>query len=311
MARASERVRARLNALEPANLRFKHARRYQWARWITLTASWAFIVGIPLLQAARLERESAGLFGGRALPVSVGEQVVGAPTSLHVLGIEFIDPLAAAGVALSGGASWALAFGALVPIVLVGVFGRFFCSWLCPYATLVAVSNAARALLAKLGLRPHDAALPKRTNLVVLGGLLIATVLTGSQLALLVYPPAIVGREVWRLVYFGALGSGAAIIAVLFTFDTFVSRTGTCRYLCPGGAVFTLLGHWSPFTIVRDSKRCTDCTLCDVVCPMAQRPMTDNVTSGCDRCARCVAVCPTKALRIQRSPAHRSVSSKR
>ena len=38
--------------------------------------------------------------------------------------------------------------------------------------------------------------------------------------------------------------------------------------------------------------------LCDVVCNLGQRPMTDQLDSGCERCGKCIAACPTDALKL-------------
>ena len=133
---------------------------------------------------------------------------------------------------------------------------------------------------------------------VVLVAVLAASTLLGVQFLPLVYPPSILGREAFRLVFFGSLSLGAVVIGGAFLFDTFVSRAGTCRTLCPGGAMFSLLGSASLLRVVRDPPKCTDCTVCDVVCNLGQRPMTDQLDNSCERCGKCVAACPTDALKF-------------
>jgi ferredoxin-type protein NapH len=103
---------------------------------------------------------------------------------------------------------------------------------------------------------------------------------------------------VFRAVYQGTLGAGALLLLGGFVFDTFISRAGVCRHLCPGGAAFRIFGYFSPVTVRRTPASCTDCTLCDQVCNMQQAPMTDRIDSGCDRCGKCVAACPTDALSL-------------
>ena len=91
---------------------------------------------------------------------------------------------------------------------------------------------------------------------------------------------------------------GLGVLGLALSFDVLVSRAGFCRYLCPGGALFRLIGWRSKVRVLREESKCTDCTACDVVCNLLQSPMTDQTDSGCERCAKCVAVCPTRALTI-------------
>jgi ferredoxin-type protein NapH len=207
-----------------------------------------------------------------------------------VLGLQFVDPVALA-------AAGRISLFVLPGVVLVAFLGRFFCAWICPYAALLAASNAMRWWLEKLGFKPLDLKLPKRTSWLVLAAVLL---FGGSQWLLFFYPPSVIGRQVFHAVYFGGLTFGAVAVLGAFAFDTFLSRAGFCRSLCPGGAMYSLAGAFSPITVRVNRDACTACTACDVVCNMGQSPMTGQVDEGCDRCGKCVASCPTKALRFGR-----------
>lgn len=292
--------------LEPGALVLRRARRYQRVRRAVLACS---VLGVLLAPAWHLARDSAlgsGLAGegpwaelARRLPLAGAEPLIlGAPWTIALLGVEFLDPLAAAGLLAARSLGWKAALGVLPVLVLLVTLGRFFCGWLCPYLPILAVSNAARSLLTRLGYRPPDIRLPRPLGLGVLAALLIGTAISGSQLAPLVYPPSIIAREVFRVVFQGTLGVGALVVLGAFAFDTLVSRAGFCRSLCPGGALFSLLSWRSRVVVKREPARCTDCTACDVVCNLGQQPMTDQLDSGCERCGKCIAVCPTLALRF-------------
>jgi ferredoxin-type protein NapH len=295
----------------------RRARRLLLIRRACLGISFAFAILVPLSHALTNAHEN----GVRDAPWA-RVPLLGAPWSVSLFGLEILDPLAFLGLAAARALSWPVVIGAIPALVLTVFLGRYFCSWLCPYAVLVGLHHPLRAALTRLGVPVKDIQLPPRTALFVLAGVLVVTAVTANQVAALVYPPALIGRALFKFVTAGTFGVGGAVLASVFLFDTFVSRAGFCRSLCPGGAVFRLLAWRSPVTVVRTESLCTSCTLCDVVCNMGQSPMTDRVQAGCDRCGRCESACPTGALdlvaiaRRQRtpptpSPAPKSVGGER
>ncbi len=290
----------------------RRLRLYQWARRLSLAATWLFLLAIPLWHlrdaAATSGLSTSGSWAvlARLLAPGTPPPLLGAPWTVRLFGIEFLDPLAGLGVLLARAPTAAVLWGLVPTVVLVAVLGRFFCGWMCPYRPLLAVSNAARALLARLGLAPRDAPLPRRLAFVSLGTLLLVTLLAASQVAPVFYPPAVLGRSVLRAVVLGGLGVGALLVLLAFLFDTLVARAGFCRYLCPGGALMTLLGSPSPIRVVRDAEACTRCGRCDQVCNLLQNPSLGEVGAGCERCGLCIDACAPDALRFAlRAPALR------
>lgn len=295
----------------PADLFLRRSLGYQRVRRACLSLSLLWVVLVPLWHLERNVAESSGVGGGDRwstlaawLPHPTSRPLLGAPWAAELLGLELLDPLAAAGLFAAGSCDWGIVLGLLPALLLVLLLGRFFCGWLCPYLPLLAASNGARAILRRLGFPLPDLKLSRNISYLVLAALLLGTAVGGVQLIPLVYPPALIGREVFRSIFFGALGSGALLLLAAFLFDTLVSRAGFCRSLCPGGALFSLLGAASPLRVRRQRPACTDCTLCDLVCNLGQQPMTDKLDMGCERCGRCIAVCPTGALKLElRRPA--------
>lgn len=289
-------------ALQPLDITLRHARRYQWVRRAFLGFSVALTFVLPLWHLHALDVEGAGIAAdsrwakvAQAMP-DQPPPFVGAPTSVWVGVLELVDPLESLAVALFQGLSWNWVWTVLPGVVLVVLLGRFFCGWACPYLPILAAANAARWVLTRLGVPLKDVQVPRSTSRVVMVGMLVVGALTGAQLVPLIYPPAIIGREVFRAVFYGSLGAGALVVTGAFLFDTFVSRAGFCRSLCPGGAMFSVLANLSPIRVHNDRSKCTDCTVCDVVCNLGQSPMTNRLDAGCERCGKCIASCPTEAL---------------
>ena len=79
-------------------------------------------------------------------------------------------------------------------------------------------------------------------------------------------------------------------------FDLLVSRRGFCRYLCPGGALYSLLGRYRLVRIRRIVETCNDCAKCNAVCEFELDPLRDGFGQECNNCSACIAVCPTDAL---------------
>jgi ferredoxin-type protein NapH len=293
--------------LQPLDITLRHGRRYQLIRKLFLGFSVLLTFILPLWHLHRLDIEGAGVaHDSRWATVAASfpnapPPFTGAPTSLWVWLVDLVDPLEALGVALFHGIDANWLWTVLPGVVLVVLLGRFFCGWACPYLPILAASNAARWLLSRLGVPLLDVRVPRVTSRVIAVGLLVLGSLLGTQLVPLIYPPAIVSREVFRAVFYGSLGAGSLVVLGAFLFDTFVSRAGFCRSLCPGGAVFSVMSNLSPIRVVREKEKCTDCTVCDVVCNLGQLPMTDRLDSGCERCGKCIASCPTKALSFRLS----------
>ncbi len=77
-----------------------------------------------------------------------------------------------------------------------------------------------------------------------------------------------------------------------------------CRFACPFGAVWGLVGRFGFFRIRAQSERCVACGTCDSVCDMGV-PMSSMAphkgtirTTECMGCGRCVTACPRGVLEI-------------
>ncbi len=84
----------------------------------------------------------------------------------------------------------------------------------------------------------------------------------------------------------------------------FVSRRFWCRYLCPLGAMISLLGRVAPFARKVNSD-CNLCGKCETACPFEAVGDDPHKTrhGECTRCYRCSGVCPQDAIsfRVGRS----------
>jgi len=212
-------------------------------------------------------------------------------------GIQISDPLAVVSqIAASQKFYWPFILTALIPVILTIFFGRFFCGWLCPATLIYELNSNLSDRLKGGGMKLFNFQLGRRFKYVILIIGLITMTLVGSLLTAIIYPPAIIGRELYMAISQGGLGIGVVIFSGTLLFDFFLVRRGFCRYICPGGALYSLLGRYRIFRIRRVAENCNDCTKCNAVCELGLDPMNDNFGQECSNCTACIAICPTEAI---------------
>ena len=212
-------------------------------------------------------------------------------------GLQLSDPLAAIGqTAASLSLYWPFLLTTMIPVVLTVLFGRFFCGWICPATFVYELNSNLAGWLHWAGIRLGNRCFDSRLKYLVLALGLALSAATGSVVVAAIYPPAIIGREIYYAVALGGFGAGAIFFLVTLLFDLLVARRGFCRYLCPGGALYALLGRYRLLRIRRIVESCNDCGKCNAVCEFALDPMRDDFGQECNNCTACLAICSTNAM---------------
>ena len=195
----------------------------------------------------------------------------------------------------------AIFFG--LAILSTALFGRFFCGWACH---LVAVQDACRWLLEKLGLRPRAVNLGPLglVPLVVFVYMFLAPLLPRIEqgLGLGIAHSEFTTEGFWDTFP----GFEMALLTFLvggFLMVWFLGAKGFCTYACPYGAVFGIADQLAPVRI-RVTDACEGCGHCTAVCTSNVRVHQEVrdwkaiVDPGCMKCLDCVSVCPKDALYV-------------
>lgn len=205
------------------------------------------------------------------------------------------------------------------------IFGRVYCSTVCPLGTLQDIS--ARAV--RLGRRGHEKVYhyqqPSTVSRVAFLALLVVSLATGMILIPSVIEPSAAFIRICAgffnpMLKFAvrALGNAgiyshyaaiavttsvAASIAATFLFAvvTVVSahsgRT-LCNSVCPIGTILGFVSRYSIFQINIDTDKCTQCRRCEYVCKAHCINMADHTvdSSRCVACFDCINVCRDDAI---------------
>jgi len=188
-------------------------------------------------------------------------------------------------------------------ILLVSfLFGKAFCSWLCPIGFI-------SEMIGDFGERVYKKIFKRRIHLprwidyplrslkyLLLGFLFYSVFFLMSRLAVQAFldSPYNIVADLKMYHFFADLSHTALIVlAVLFVLSILI-RNFWCRFLCPYGALLGLASFLSPHKITRNPVSCTDCGLCAKACPSYIKVDKVNtvISDECNTCLSCVDACP-------------------
>ncbi len=184
--------------------------------------------------------------------------------------------------------------------------GKAYCSWVCPYGLLSEIGERIHQKLVRKKIikeRKHN----PNVRFIFWVIFLIAAAVDGYLVFEILNPIGILSRVItygWSLALIWVL--------IILLLEIFYSRRAWCKYVCPVGTTYNLLG-WIGMTKVKwDMDKCDHCGACLDACFEDHvlefiKPKNDKkrhekgittqvvVNGDCTLCGRCFDVCHTDA----------------
>jgi len=224
------------------------------------------------------------------------------------------DPLVAVGTLLTTHTLYWPLLPALVIIILTIIFGRFFCSFVCPFGSI-------HHFVGYLGSRKKTAAQKIKQNsyrkaqvikyviLIIFLSMAAFPTLAGSLQTGLLDPIPLVTRS-FNLVLLPIADSslnlvsveqrfyeGAWIIFIIFLSAVLLNLVIPrfyCRFICPLGALFGIISRFAVWRIGKKTDTCSNCKFCEQHCEGGCEPSSKIRFSECVLCFNCRQDCKTK-----------------
>ena len=189
---------------------------------------------------------------------------------------------------------------AAVPVTIL--LGRIFCGYLCAFGSMQELVSRVAAKLRIRQIKPGPKAdrVLKKVKYIIL---VISILAWAAGISFYNASPWNVFGRLTSLSSWSVLFTlGGALLVMIIAVSLFIERA-FCRYLCPLGAIFSLISRGRLFRIKKDRLGCVGCGKCSSVCPMAidvncESEARGYVSSGeCINCFKCKKACPVAAVK--------------
>ena len=233
-----------------------------------------------------------------------------------------LDPLPAIGTILTTHTLYSNLLWSLATVILTVIFGRFFCGWVCPFGSLHQfvgfLSNRSKPAAQKIRLNKYRKAQGIKYFLLTVFLAMTALPFFGASLQTGLLDPIPVITRSFNLTLLAVFDDAAGFISaqqrfyegawIIFTIflsavllNLFIPRF-YCRFVCPLGALFGILGRFAIWRIGKNQEQCSNCKLCEKYCEGGCEPAGTIRISECVLCFNCRQDCGENTISYQTKP---------
>ena len=214
--------------------------------------------------------------------------------------------------AFSTGAELSLTPFAKIAIFLLAftiIFGRYFCGYACAFGTVGDLVYKLSAFIQK----KTGKKLPEipRKSIRYLQSIKYLVLVFVLVLCFMGNVGTVNKNSPWTV--FSLVISGkipgteyiaAGVLMLLIICGMAVKERFFCQFLCPMGALFSLMPVLPTGQLVRDTEKCIKgCSICERGCPVTLKLGEDDIRDGeCIRCNKCISYCPRGSISASHLP---------
>lgn len=225
--------------------------------------------------------------------------IVGTLYSISFWDLDIVDPsMVIQTIVLSKEFYIPLLIAVIIPVLLALIFGRVFCSWMCPYNTLLELLElrAIKKIQRKVFKRKKSKNKNPRTFIywIIFAAVIVFTFLIGLPVFTWISMPGIISSELFAIIVGFGIGIDALFFGVIFLSEVIIGKRYWCKYICPVGATLSLFRTRYTLKINYNESVC-DCAAysepCASNCPLNLTPKEKMLYPYCFNCGRCIKVC--------------------
>ncbi len=200
---------------------------------------------------------------------------------------------------IEGNFNFIQAFPSLIEftaVMLITILmGRWFCGWVCSFGAyndfVYAISK--KIFKGKFKINEEIDSILKYTKYVILLLIIIISWTLGSNILQSTSPWDVFGQMSDVSGIFNNLFIGLVLLILITIGAAFIERF-FCRYLCPLGAIFSIISKIGIVKINKPKTDCGKCRACTMNCSMGLKLYKVDGTKGgdCINCLKCTEICP-------------------
>ena len=186
-------------------------------------------------------------------------------------------------------------------ILFTTIFGRFFCGWACAFGTyndIIHIIGKRFVKIKNTSIEKYDKYFKLIKYLYIIAIIILcfldkSSILNGKS-SWDAFGQVVTLRFRFATCLFGVFS------LVLVTIGAFFIERFFCRYLCPMGAIFSIVTKLNIIKISKKKEKCGKCRICTNSCAMGIPMYKDDIVNSgeCIKCFKCVDDCPRGNVKV-------------